>query len=96
MTSHLPKLPPPYVESEASARMRRFASGPTVGLKTPEAWSACYAWAIPHALGVGLATAWIASAGRDLEPRDFVAGIAGAALGWTAVSLLGMIIPRNP
>ncbi len=92
----LPKLPPPYIESEASAKIRRLASGPTVGIQTAEGWNTCFAWAIPHALGVGLATAWIASAGRPIEPRDFIAGLAGAALGWTSVSLLGMIIPRNP
>lgn len=84
-----PNLPPSYVESEASARLRRFTAGPTVGLKTEEAWSACYAWAVPHALGVGLATAWIASAGRSFEPRDFLAAVAGALLGWGAVSILG-------
>ena len=76
--------------------MRRFASGPTVGLGSEEAWSTCFAWAVPHALGVGLATAWIASTGRAMEPRDFVAGFAGAALGWTAVSLLGMVIRPRP
>lgn len=84
-----PQLPPPYVESYASALKRKAASGPTVGLKTKEAWSACYAWAIPHVLAAGLATAWIMSAGRPFMGEDLFSAVAGSALGWTVVSVVG-------
>lgn len=84
----VPVLPPTYIEPQSSAQRRRWLAPPTVGVETPEAWTACQRFAAPYAAAAGLAAAWIASAGRPIEPRDFLAGIGGALLGWVVVSTL--------